>query len=487
MLHTLRASQGSPAESCSTSRMRTATGAATLRDLEGHIWNFGTYDPWKRQPASPTQATPWRGGGLRRLACRGGIDRCRPRFAGGGRMGPGRTDVSQFELGGVASANVAERAGSPPRDQLARERDAREAAERARQGCQGTARQGAGRAGGRRAASAQHARAAGAGAHRERTAERVTKEIQAQLVREQSARENAERTVNGPAIRRPERTPSGRSRTRGQRLSLAERASDGRAGAAGAERSARSAAELSAQQVREQLAKERGPKDAAERAAKEAREEANERAAKKPSPPPRQRPAAIIAAGSKQQGDLELGALKSRSAAYSASPAILVAAASTFCARPWQVSSARQHPASARDGVPPQAVLLGRCGTWATAHARLGQYQLDPLCCLPVAGNVSDDGANLLVAGHHQGKSAPFQGLHCRRDTSLARLRQLARSVRSHRAAAVQVGVDQRRERRRAFERGVQGHAQLAQKRIVGPQPGGDRKLVGQDALATAA
>ena len=23
----------------------------SCRDLEGHVWNFGTYDPWKRQAA----------------------------------------------------------------------------------------------------------------------------------------------------------------------------------------------------------------------------------------------------------------------------------------------------------------------------------------------------------------------------------------------------------------------------------------------------
>src|SRR5262249_47994070 len=27
----------------------------SCRDLEGHVWNFGTYDPWKREAAQPAQ------------------------------------------------------------------------------------------------------------------------------------------------------------------------------------------------------------------------------------------------------------------------------------------------------------------------------------------------------------------------------------------------------------------------------------------------
>src|SRR5262245_50239025 len=43
----------------------------TCRDLEGHVWNFGTFDPWRRQLAQPAGASRWfaeRGGKLRRWA-----------------------------------------------------------------------------------------------------------------------------------------------------------------------------------------------------------------------------------------------------------------------------------------------------------------------------------------------------------------------------------------------------------------------------------
>ena len=43
----------------------------SCRDLEGHVWNFGTYDPWKRRAASAggsNRSSSGLRGGLRRLA-----------------------------------------------------------------------------------------------------------------------------------------------------------------------------------------------------------------------------------------------------------------------------------------------------------------------------------------------------------------------------------------------------------------------------------
>ena len=65
----------------------------------------------------------------------------------------------------------------------------------------------------------------------------------------------------------------------------------------------------------------------------------------------------------------------------------------------------------------------------------------------------ADDRAHLLVAGQHQEGRRAAVGLHAGEVEAGLGLGQLARAVRAHRAAAVQVGIDQRRQRGRAFER----------------------------------
>jgi len=35
----------------------------SCRDFEGHVWNFGTYDPWSRQGSRGGRAGGWPGGG----------------------------------------------------------------------------------------------------------------------------------------------------------------------------------------------------------------------------------------------------------------------------------------------------------------------------------------------------------------------------------------------------------------------------------------
>ena len=40
----------------------------SCRDPEGHVWNFGTYDPWVRQPAVPVRELRTRGGRRRAVA-----------------------------------------------------------------------------------------------------------------------------------------------------------------------------------------------------------------------------------------------------------------------------------------------------------------------------------------------------------------------------------------------------------------------------------
>jgi uncharacterized glyoxalase superfamily protein PhnB len=283
----------------------------SCRDLEGHLWNFGTYDPWKRRPA-PVGASNRYSAGLRgvlqRLAVAAGMVVVAIASAMVVGWALGVTDAAYLDLGTAASTSVAQAAANPQQDRLARE-----AAERTIKEVKDllASERGA------REAAERLVRSVREQLGQERTAkeaaERIAREIQAQLVREQSAKENAERVAkeaSGHLARADAergladvRQQLARERSAlesaqriaqeaRERLSLGERASDGVQEQLTTERTARAAAELAAQQTREQLAKEHAAKDAAARAAKEAREEqAKERVAHKPSPPPRPRPA----------------------------------------------------------------------------------------------------------------------------------------------------------------------------------------------------
>jgi uncharacterized glyoxalase superfamily protein PhnB len=255
----------------------------SCRDLEGHVWNFGTYDPWKRQPASAGGSrSANRRGRLRGLTLPVGMTVVAAASAliAGWALGVG--DIDDLWLRTVASPGVAEAAAGTPREEPAGEREARGAAERA--------------------VKVVREQLAQERAARE-TAERTSREVQSQLAREQKARETAERrdpASRADAERALEEARQQLVREHGaledvrrivqetrERLSLAERAGQAVQEQLGAERSAREAAEAATQQVREQLFKERGA--AAERAAKEAREdEARDRAAaRRPAPRPR--------------------------------------------------------------------------------------------------------------------------------------------------------------------------------------------------------
>src|SRR5260370_41719413 len=58
--------------------------------------------------------------------------------------------------------------------------------------------------------------------------------------------------------------------------------------------------------------------------------------------------------------------------------------------------------------------------------------------------------------------------------------------MRPHRAAAVFVRIDQRRQRHRAFDRRIEPDAQLAQEIEVRPKPGHYDQLVDDDVTAAA-
>ena len=104
----------------------------SCRDLEGHVWNFGTYDPWKRQPASAGGSrSAKRRGRLRRLTLPVGVTIVAAASAliAGWALGVG--DIDDLWLRTVASPGVAEAAAGTPRDEPAGEREAQGAAERA--------------------------------------------------------------------------------------------------------------------------------------------------------------------------------------------------------------------------------------------------------------------------------------------------------------------------------------------------------------------
>ena len=279
----------------------------SCRDLEGHVWNFGTYDPWRRRPVAAGVANRYPGNlrrGLRRLAAAAAMVLVVIASAVVVGWALGVSETPYLDLGTAASTSVAEAAPSTQPDQLARE-----AAERAVKDI----REQLARERGAREAAERVARGVREQLGQERTAkeaaERTVSEVQAQLAREQGAKQNAERALkdaSGQLARADvERTLEDArqelARERGaleaaqrmaqearDRLSLAERASETVQQQLAAERAAREGAELAARQIREQVAKEQSAKDGAERAAKEAREqEARERAARRPPPRPR--------------------------------------------------------------------------------------------------------------------------------------------------------------------------------------------------------
>jgi uncharacterized glyoxalase superfamily protein PhnB len=268
----------------------------SCRDPQGHVWNIGTYDPWKRQPAPAGGASRQPAGprgGLRRLAVLAGLAVVVAAFALVAGWTLGLIDVDDLGLRSAASASVAEAVAGTHQDEQVGERDGHEAAERAVK----AAKEQLARERGEKEAVERAVRSVRDQLGHERAArqaaERTAREVQAELAREQSARENAERAVKqadaGHALENAQRIAQ---ETR-ERLSLAERASEAVQKQLAAERSAREAAEVAAQRAREQTMKERAAKDAVEHAARAARERtakwlARIRAAQ--SLPPRRRP-----------------------------------------------------------------------------------------------------------------------------------------------------------------------------------------------------
>lgn len=277
----------------------------SCRDPEGHTWNFGTYNPWKRQSvtAAPRRGVVRRMGGVaRRAALAVGFMAITLASAAAVAWALGfdlesvaatglpiEIDVASWRShDGSGDRDPVERALKEARDQLARERTARESMERASR----SAREQAGQERGAREAAERVAKDAQGQLTAERSA-RETAERGLREAREQVARTERERTVNDTREQslRDRSVMESAERIVGetrQQLVLVERAAEEARAALAEEREAREAAERASKEARELLAKERGTKDASERAAKEAREQlAKERNARRP--PPRRR------------------------------------------------------------------------------------------------------------------------------------------------------------------------------------------------------
>jgi hypothetical protein len=214
----------------------------SCRDPEGHIWNFGTYDPWRQQPEESRHAGVGKivNGALRRLAL--GIGFLTLTFAAAGVVA---WLLALVDPHAVAASSEAIRGEEKPQPQ----------------------------------------------AVQRGTTERELGELRVQLLKERAAREGAERaareTVERLASRHRERSLDARvemareraalasaeqiARETRERLAVVERAAGETREQLDAERASRLDAERAGKLAAEQLAKERVGREAAERTSRELR------------------------------------------------------------------------------------------------------------------------------------------------------------------------------------------------------------------------
>jgi uncharacterized glyoxalase superfamily protein PhnB len=217
----------------------------SCRDVEGHIWNFGSYDPWQSSISADDDrdAHPRRRRRVRHFAGAGALFFAV--VALGAAIGFSYSPIFDATTESAAASDtseldailqrerrareVAERAAVEARDQLARERSARELAELTSKEAEArVARASVEQFGTRDNASAEAAeRASEAVRERAQQAQREAEAARALLANEQKAREAAELTAK-------------EARERATR-----------------ERSAREAAEQTSRQARERVAKEK--------------------------------------------------------------------------------------------------------------------------------------------------------------------------------------------------------------------------------------
>jgi uncharacterized glyoxalase superfamily protein PhnB len=250
------------------------------RDPEGHIWNFGTYDPWqsKRVGAQHAQLAGNNSRGTKRWALVIGLlaTMVASALVAGGMFGAQRTleagakeaeeraaRAAQARLNTQSSATeAAAHAAREAKEQLGRELTAKETAER-------VAEQAAKRLEEERAARADaenFVREARQELDRMRDAKDADRQERGQLDREREARELAERNAEQARQRATEEqsTKEAIERTAREMREQLDR-----------ERAAKEATERDVEQYRRRASEQQVAREAAERAANEARERLN--------------------------------------------------------------------------------------------------------------------------------------------------------------------------------------------------------------------
>ena len=215
------------------------------RDPEGHIWSFGTYDPWQARALPQTERA-----GLKRGLVMAAMLICVTAAAVAGRMLPRPPTLSAEEIR-LQQETIATRQRAEQEEkratllaaELSQERSAKDTAER-------TARE------------AQELLAREQGV--KKTAEITTRQLEGQLATARRANDAAEQKAKEAG-----------AQVAGERTARqsAERAASDATKELDRERDARQRAERSAQDAIEQLAREQRAKEDAERAAKQAREQ----------------------------------------------------------------------------------------------------------------------------------------------------------------------------------------------------------------------
>ena len=215
------------------------------RDPEGHIWSFGTYDPWQARALPRRQST-----GLKRGLVMAAMLICATAAAFAGRMLPRSPTLSAEEIRLQQETMVTrqraeqeEKRAALLAAELSQQRGAKDTAER-------TARE------------AQELLAREQGV--KKTAEITTRQLEGQLATARRANDAAEQKAKEAG-----------AQVAGERTArqTAERAASDATKELDRERDARQQAERSAQDAIEQLAREQRAKEDAERAAKQAREQ----------------------------------------------------------------------------------------------------------------------------------------------------------------------------------------------------------------------
>jgi uncharacterized glyoxalase superfamily protein PhnB len=250
----------------------------SCRDLEGHIWSFGTYDPWQGKQLRNSYARPARGGARQWVVVVGllativaSVAAATAMYSGLWQPGIGRLETrpgaGQVTLESVAK-EAEELTARAMQERVSAEQRAREAAER-------EARE--------TSDQLQQERIA------KETAERVAEQLTSRIGEEQRARETAEhslRDLSEELGRVRGKVPEGMERTvaemreqldRGRTAKeIADRTAEHATQRAVEDHNARVATERAVQEMREQLDRERAAKEAAERNLEQVSQRASE-------------------------------------------------------------------------------------------------------------------------------------------------------------------------------------------------------------------